>query len=162
MHRILILSQQQEDRKWKPVAFISHALNPTQRNYEIYDKELLAIMTALDEWRQYLLGAKQEFEIFMAHKNLEYFRKLQKLNRRQARWVTEMQEFHFALHHKPGKQMTKADFLSRRAGHEKGENDNEEVIVLKPEFFRSLEFPVEAVDGQIIHRIKRASKIEIA
>ena len=84
-----------------------------------------------------MLGAKQEFEIFTDHKNLEYFRKPQKLNRRQARWVTEMQEFHFTLHHKPGKQMTKADFLSRRAGHERGENDNEEVIVLKPESFRA-------------------------
>jgi len=51
-------------------------------------------MTALEEWRQYLLGAKEVFEIFTDHKNLEYFRKPQKLNWRQARWVTEMQEYH--------------------------------------------------------------------
>lgn len=78
-----VLSQKQGDQ-WHPVAYLSHAMNTTERNYEIYDKELLAIMTALDEWRHYLMGATQEFEIFTDHKNLEYFRKPQKLNRRQA------------------------------------------------------------------------------
>jgi hypothetical protein len=51
-----VLSQKVDD-KWRPIAYMSKALNETQRNYEIYDKEMLAIMTALDEWRQYLLGA---------------------------------------------------------------------------------------------------------
>ena len=76
-----ILSQKQVDGKWKPVAFISHALNPTERNYKIYDKEMLAIMRALSDWRQYLLGAREVFEIHTDHKNLQYFRKPQKLNR---------------------------------------------------------------------------------
>ena len=75
-----ILSQEQLDGKWKPVAFLSHALNPTERNYEVYSKELLAVMTALTKWRQYVLGAKEVFEIHNDHKNLRYFRKPQKLN----------------------------------------------------------------------------------
>jgi len=75
-----ILSQEQDDGKWKPVAYISHALSSTERNYEIYDKEMLAIMTALEQWRQYLLGTQHMFTIFMDHKNLEYFHKPQKLN----------------------------------------------------------------------------------
>ena len=50
-----VLSQFQ-DGKWKPVAFLSHSLNEAERNYKIYDKEMLAIITALCEWRQYLLG----------------------------------------------------------------------------------------------------------
>ena len=153
-----ILSQQQEDNTWRPVAFISHALNETERNYEIYDKEMLAIMHALSEYRQYLLGAAEEFEIWTDHKNLEYFRKPQKLNRRQARWVAELQEFHFTLHHKPGKAMQKADFLSRRAGHEKGERDNENLILLKPEFFRAHYHDVRAESDDIMRRIKRAAK----
>lgn len=153
-----ILSQQQLDGKWKPIAFISHSLNPTERNYEIYDKEMLAIMTSLDEWRQYLLGAKEIFEIWTDHKNLSYFRKPQKLNRRQARWTTELQEYHFTLHHKSGKQMTKADLLSRRAGHERGENDNEDVILLKPELFRALAAQVEALDADFLKRIKAGYK----
>ena len=75
------------------MAFLSKTLNETERNYQIYNKEMLAVMRALSEWRQYLLGAKLLFEIWMDHKNLEYFRQPQKLNRRQARWTTEMQEY---------------------------------------------------------------------
>ena len=153
-----ILSQEQLDGKWKPVAYSSHALNPTERNYEIYDKEMLAIMRALSEWRQYLLGAKEVFEIFTDHKNLEYFRKPQKLNRRQARWVSEMQDYNFTLHHKPGSQMTKADLLSRRAGHDKGEKDNEDVVLLKGELFRSVEITLEGSEKGFLERIKAAYK----
>ena len=101
------------DRKWKPVAFLSKTLNKTERNYQIYDKEMLAVMLALDEWRQYLLGAKLPFEIWTDHKNLEYFQQPQKLNWRQARWTSKMQEYKFTMHHKLGSQMTKADLLSR-------------------------------------------------
>src|SRR4051812_7448917 len=71
-----ILSQKQED-KWRPVAFLSKVLNPTKRNYKIYDKELLAIITTYDEWQQYLIDAR-EIEVFMDHLNITYFRKPQK------------------------------------------------------------------------------------
>jgi hypothetical protein len=55
-------------------------LSETERNYEIYDKEMLAMMTALSESRQYLLGAHEDFEVWTDHQNLGYFKKLQKLN----------------------------------------------------------------------------------
>jgi RNase H-like domain found in reverse transcriptase len=129
-----VLSQKVDD-KWHPIVYMSKALNETQRNYEIYDKEMLAIMTALDEWRQYLLGASEEFEIWTDHQNLQYFRKLQKLNRRQARWVSELAEYHYNLRHKAGKSNVKPDILSRRPDLERGENDNENDILLKPEHF---------------------------
>ncbi len=103
-----VLSQEQ-DGKWHPVAFLSKSLTVTERNYEIYDKELLAIMLALDEWRHYLMGAVQDFEIWTDHQNLHYFQKPQELNRRQARWVMELAEYHFSLHHKPGASNKKAD-----------------------------------------------------
>ena len=120
------------DGQWHPIAYRSKSLSETERNYEIYDKEMLAIMSALDDWRQYLLEAKHPFEIWSDHQNLQYFRKPQKLNRRQARWVTELADYDFVLVHKPGAQMLKSDLLSRRAGHERGENDNSNVVVLKP------------------------------
>jgi len=78
-----VLSQQQEDNSWKPVVYLSKAMNETERNYEIYDRKLLAIMEGLKQWRQYLIGSNQ-FEIWTDHKNLGYFKKPQKLNRRQA------------------------------------------------------------------------------
>ena len=78
-----VLSQQQKDNLWKPIAYLSKAMNKIEWNYEIYDRELLAIMEGLKQWRQYLIGSDQ-FEIWTNHKNLGYFKKLQKLNRRQA------------------------------------------------------------------------------
>ena len=67
-----VLSQEQ-DRKWKPIAFLLRMMQPTERNYEIYNKELLAIVEALAKWRQYLLNAIKPFEIWTDHKNLKYF-----------------------------------------------------------------------------------------
>ena len=67
-----VLSQEQ-DGKWKPIAFLSRTMQLVERNYEIYDKELLAIVEALTKWRQYLLDALETFKIWMDHKNLKYF-----------------------------------------------------------------------------------------
>jgi len=61
-----------EDGKWRPVAFISKSLNTIERNYEIHDKEMLAVIRCLEAWRHYLEGAKLEFEIWTDHKNLQY------------------------------------------------------------------------------------------
>jgi len=52
-----------EDGKWHPVAFLSKSLSDTEWNYEIHDKEMLAIMRALDEWRHFLEGAPHKVEI---------------------------------------------------------------------------------------------------
>lgn len=131
-----VLSQLADDDKWHPVAFLSKSLSEVERNYEIHDKEMLAIIRALEEWRHHLEGAKQRFEILTDHKNLEYFMTAKKLNRRQARWSLFLSRFDFELHHRPGKSSLKPDALSRRADHGKGENDNENLVLLKPEFFK--------------------------
>ena len=68
------------DKKWKPVAFISKSLSDTERNYEIHDKEMLAVIRCLEVWRHFLEGATVKFKIWTDHKNLEYFMKVQKLN----------------------------------------------------------------------------------
>jgi len=80
-----VLSMECEDGLWRLVAFLSKSLNETERNYEIHDKEMLAIIRGLENWRHLLEGARFKFEIWTDHKNLEYFMKAQKLNRRQAR-----------------------------------------------------------------------------
>ena len=112
-------------------------MNETERNYEIYDWELLAIMEGLKQWQQYLIGSDQ-FEIWTNYKNLEYFKKLQKLNRHQARWMTELQEYDFQLVYKPGNSQKKVDTLSRRPDHSQRKDDNEDQTVLKEEWFRNL------------------------
>jgi formiminotetrahydrofolate cyclodeaminase len=52
---------------------MSKTLTEAKRNYEIYNKELLAIIKALQTWQQYLLNAKEQFKICTDHKNLKYF-----------------------------------------------------------------------------------------
>ena len=89
-HTIGEVLSQEQDGKWKPIEFLSRTMQPAERNYEIYDKELLAIVEALTKWRQYLLDALETFEIWMDHKNLKYFQEPHKLNRRQARWYLKL------------------------------------------------------------------------
>ena len=82
-----VLSIEYEDGLWRLVAFLSKSLNEIERNYKIHDKEILAIVRELEMWRHLLEEAQSKFEIWTDHKNLEYFMKAQKLNRRQAHWV---------------------------------------------------------------------------
>src|SRR5271155_23155 len=131
-----VLSQEGSDGKLHPVGYMSQSLSAVERNYEIHDKEMLAIMLGLEEWRHFLEGAKCKFEIITDHKNLEYFRSAQKLNRRQARWSLYLSRFDFTLTHKPGKTMLKVDSLSRRADHGRGHLDNADIVLLQPELFR--------------------------
>jgi hypothetical protein len=80
-----VLSQQSsDDLKWHPTAFYLKSLNRVERNYDIHDKEMLAVMRALEQWHHFLEGMKQMTEIWMDHKNLEYFMTAKKLNRKQA------------------------------------------------------------------------------
>ena len=79
-----VLFQEQEG-KWKLIAFLYKTMQPAERNYEIYDKELLAIVEALAKCRQYLLDTVEIFEIWTDHENLKYFQEPHKLNGRQAR-----------------------------------------------------------------------------
>ena len=79
-----VLSQEQEG-KWKPIAFLLRTMQLAEWNYKIYDKKLLAIIEALAKWRQYLLDAAETFEIWTDHENLKYFQEPYKLNEQQAR-----------------------------------------------------------------------------
>jgi hypothetical protein len=75
-----VLSQQSSDNlKWHPIAFYSKSLNAVKCNYDIHDKEMLAVMRALEEWWHFLEGVKEKVEIWTDHKNLEYFMTVKKL-----------------------------------------------------------------------------------
>ena len=75
-----VLSMKCENGRWRPVAYLSKSLNETERNYEIHDKEMLAVIRGLENWRHLLEDAKFKFKVWTDHKNLEYFMKAQKLN----------------------------------------------------------------------------------
>jgi hypothetical protein len=131
-----VLSQQSvDDNAWHPIAFLSKSLNPVERNYEIHNTKMVAIIRGLEEWRHYLEGARHPVEIWTDHKNLEYFRVAQKLNCRQVHWSLYLSRFDFMLHHKPGQSMGKPNALSRRADHGSGQGDNDNLTLLAPELF---------------------------
>ena len=153
-----VLSMECEDGLWRPVAFLSKSLNETKRNYEIHDKEILAIVRGLEVWRHLLEGAQFKFEIWMDHKNLEYFMKAQKLNRRQARWALYLSRFDFILKHVAGSTMGKADGLSQRADWKVGvDKDNENQIFIKDNWICSMyEVVVEGPEVDLLEKIKKA------
>ncbi|KAI3638678.1 hypothetical protein MIR68_003176 [Amoeboaphelidium protococcarum] len=109
-----VLSQYDENGELRPVAFYSRQMIPAERNYEIYDKELLAIHECFKEWRHFLQGADHQVTVLSDHKNLQYFMETKQLTRRQARWATFFAEFDFVLTYRPGNRNGKADILSRR------------------------------------------------
>jgi RNase H-like domain found in reverse transcriptase len=133
-----ILSQQQEDGTYKPVAFLSHAMTPAERNYNIHDKELLAIVRCFTAWRPFLLGCGQQTDTYSDHQNLMYFRQPQDLTQRQARWITYLQDFNFRILHRKGSLNKKADLLSRRVDHDDESQDNKNTIALPDHLFAVL------------------------
>lgn len=76
-----VLLQKLEDRLWHPVAFRSESMADAERNYEIYDREMLAIIRALEDWQHYLEGLPAPFKIVTDHRNLEYWHTVQNLSR---------------------------------------------------------------------------------
>jgi len=84
------------------VAFHSRSLSQAEANYTIYDKELLAIITAFDVWRHHLEGAKFPVQVITDHKNLLYFKKPQHLNQRQIRWSLFLSKLDFRISYRPG------------------------------------------------------------
>ena len=79
-----ILSQRDDEGVLHPVAYYSKKHSPAECNYDIYDKELMAIIKALEEWRPECEGAAYPLKLITDHKNLEYFMTKKLLNRRQA------------------------------------------------------------------------------
>ncbi|KAI2657226.1 Transposon Tf2-9 polyprotein [Labeo rohita] len=109
-----VLSQRQgQPPKTYPCAYFSHKLTPAERNYDVGNRELLAIKLALEEWRHWLEGARHPFTVLTDHRNLEYLRSAKVLNHRQARWALFFTRFHFQVTYRPGFLNTKADALSR-------------------------------------------------
>ena len=118
-----VLSQRDNDGILHPIAYHSRKFSTAEINYEIYDKELLAIIDSFQTWRQYLLGAQHKITVYCDHKNLEYFMTTRVLNRRQARWSMFLSDFDFEITYRPGTAQGKPDALSRRREFEPKEGD---------------------------------------
>lgn len=111
-----ILSQPDDHGLLHPVAYFSTRMAPAECNYEIYDKELLAVIRAFEEWRPELEGAPHKIGVITDHKNLEYFMTTKQLSRRQARWSEYLSRFDFEIKFRPGHLNSQADALTRLPG----------------------------------------------
>jgi len=108
-----ILSQKFEDGKIYLVQFVSRKLTAAELNYDVYDKETLAVVFSLQKNHHYLQGAVHKTMIFSDHQNLTYFKSAVLLNRRQARWSEDLKQYNFQLFYRKGTVNAKADILSR-------------------------------------------------
>ena len=143
--------------------FLSKSLSPIKWNYEIHDKEMLAIIRALEEWRHFLEGAEHQFKIWTDHKNLEYFMTAKRLNWRQARWSLLLARFDFLLHHHPRKTTGKSDVLNWRADHGTGTDNNQNLTLFTPNLWaiQALEgLEVSREDKDLLRQIWRETEME--
>lgn len=124
-----ILSQRSpKDNKLHPCAFFSHKLDPPERNYDVGNRELLAVVMALEEWRHWLEGAEHPFIVWTDHKNLAYIQTAKRLNSRQARWALFLGRFNFTMTYRPGSRNVKPDALSRQFSAEETPTEPETIV----------------------------------
>jgi hypothetical protein len=135
-----VISQKSSDDKLHPIAYHSRKFSPAKINYEIHDKELIAVVDSFKIWRKYLKGALLPVLVYTAHQNLEYFTTTKVLNRRQARWAQELAGIDFKICYRPGSQNGKPDALSRRSeySHPKGGSEEQPIqTVLQEKHFET-------------------------
>lgn len=114
-----VLSQRSKtDKKLHPCAFFSRRLSPAESNYDVGNRELLA----LEEWRHWLEGSEIPFIVWTDHKNLAYIQSAKRLNSRQARWALFFGRFNFTITYRPGSKNIKPDALSRQFSSEESPN----------------------------------------
>ena len=94
-----------------------------EENYNIYDKELLNIVLAFQDWRVYLEGLPHQIRVISDDKNLEQFLTIKQLNQRQAQWFELLFAYDFVIQHQPQALNGQADILSRRTNMEDNKNN---------------------------------------
>ncbi|KAL1123573.1 hypothetical protein AAG570_002649 [Ranatra chinensis] len=105
-----VLSQQEEDGEY-PLAFISRTLSKTEKKYSTVEKELLAIVWAVEQLRLYLYGNK--FTVFSDHKPLIWKESMTQRSPKIARWKEALCNYKFVVKYREGKLNVVADYLSR-------------------------------------------------
>ncbi|SPO42040.1 related to Gag-pol polyprotein [Pseudozyma flocculosa] len=130
--------KQEHDGLWHPVAFYSRKMTSAEANYEIHDKELLAVVASLRHWYQFLAGLPSRFGVLTDHDALKYFATQRWISRRQARWALHLADFDFEIVYRPGKLGGEPDALTRRSDMTSKEGDDADAnyrTVLSPSLF---------------------------
>ncbi len=117
-----------EDGQQRLIAYQSRKLSEPEERYEVHDKELLAIVKALQDWRPYLAGTEKPIQIYTDHKNLRNFATTKQLNQQQVRWAKQLADYKFQIHYKKGNENDEADALSRQPDHEEVKKIHAEIL----------------------------------
>ena len=151
---------QMKDQKWHPVAYYSRKMSGAEQNYDIHDKELLAVVCALQNWRVYAESCS-ELTIYTDHKNLLNFTTTKELNRRQVRWSELLGQYKFKIQYTPGKDNGRADALSRRSDYMETKDVTKKPILkqegdgsLVPNQTLAVTLHINKTD--VVHRIMKA------
>ncbi|CAF0891498.1 unnamed protein product [Brachionus calyciflorus] len=105
-----VLSQKYKG-SWRPVAYWSKRFTKAQRNYSTSEKELLALVLAIEHFKQYLLGKK--FIAVTDHKPLIWLKNLKNPSPKLTRWLCELRTYDFDVEYREGHKNGNADALSR-------------------------------------------------
>jgi transposase InsO family protein len=137
---------------------------PAELNYDIHDKELLAIVSAFRVWRAYLEGAKHTVTVKTDHKNLTFFTTTKELTRRQARWAEILAQYDFRIIHCKGTENGQADALSRRPDYEVDTKAAESAILKRNEDGsisynkQILAATIELKDDELLDQLRETTK----
>ncbi|CAJ2644108.1 unnamed protein product [Trifolium pratense] len=96
----------------RPIAYMSQTLSNRAQQKSVYERELIAIMAAMQKWRPYLLG--RHFQIHTDQKSLKYITEQKSMGEDQQKWIAKLLGFDFDIKYKPGKENNVADALSRQ------------------------------------------------
>ena len=108
---------QKHGTNWYPVAYRSRKLNAAEKNYPVHERELLAFIDCLKNWRHYVYGCEL-INAYTDHKPLLYLFSQKDLSGRQARWITLLADYNVTFNYLEGRHNILADALSRRPDYE--------------------------------------------
>lgn len=161
-----ILSQADANGAQQPLAYYSHKMSSTERNYPVHEQELLAVFLAFKHWRCYLHGCIHPVNIITDHESLKYINIQPHLSARQARIIEFLQDFDLVISYRPGSENAGADALSRRPDwereaaaedkHQRLNHDNQQ----KPRLHYTLAAITQLIESELITEIKEATQKE--
>ena len=103
---------QKNDGIDQQIAYFSRSLNKAERKYSTTEKEALAIVEAIKQFRPFVNGS--QLTVVTDHKPLKWLESMQNPRNRGARWIMELQQYNYKVEYKPGKTHINADAISRR------------------------------------------------
>jgi hypothetical protein len=150
---VVLTQKVKGSKKCKLVVYFLCIFSPAESNYDIYEKEFLAVIKAIENWRAHLIWTEKPFIIKTDHKNLMYWKEPKKLTGRTARWHKKLQDYNFKIVHITGRTNRPADALSRM--HQKEEDETPKPTpLISPDAFLNV---FEAGDlGTVEHEVVEA------